>query len=617
MLAYLATKAQFLEDAHIIEDLVKDAVKEHLGIGVHPNEFAAWRNSLGNGMSHIIASPDIPDDAGVAIEYQINRLKNRIDFIVAGKNAAGSESIVIIELKQWTDIEYSELPEHVLTFVGQKKRDVVHPAYQARSYASLLEMYNEYVYETPVSVASCAYLHNCPDPSVVNDSRYEEALRNTPVFIKGQKKEILNLITTQISSGGGIELMRKIDSAPTRPSLQLAEAVGKMLQGKEAFVLIDDQKTVLETIVKASEDGLEGRKQVLIVKGGPGTGKSVVAINALSRLMGKRLIARYVTPNAAPRAVFEVNLKNSFKGGEIRELFSGSGSFTGLENNDFDVLIVDEAHRLKLRTQYSKGGDNQIREVIHAAKTTVFFIDEAQKVTWKDIGEVAEIEKFAKAMNAEVQHMELKSQFRCSGSDEYMSWLDQVLGIQEDDETYLMKSDYDFKVFSNPSELYDQIRVQNAKDGKSRMLAGYCWDWISKTDSKKFDIEFPEFNFKAKWNLTSRGSSWIIDPESIEDIGCIHTSQGLELSYAGVIIGSDFRIVDGKLVTNPEGRASTDVSLHGYKKELKENPESASQKADQIIRNTYRTLLTRGMKGCYIYCTDEEVGRYFQDRLKG
>lgn len=188
MLAYLATKAQFLEDAHLIEDLVREAVKDHLGIGVHPNEYAAWRNSLGNGMSHIIASPDIPDDVGVAIEYQINRLKNRIDFIVAGKDATGSGSIVIIELKQWTDIEYSELPEHVLTFVGQKKRDVVHPAYQARSYSSLLEMYNEYVYETPVKVASCAYLHNCPDPTVVNDSRYEEALRSTPVFIKGQKK---------------------------------------------------------------------------------------------------------------------------------------------------------------------------------------------------------------------------------------------------------------------------------------------------------------------------------------------------------------------------------------------------------------------------------------------
>lgn len=460
MLAYLANKAQFLSDAHIIEDLVRDSVKENLGIGVSQNEYASWRNSLGNGMSHIIASPEIPDDAGIAIEYQINKLKNRIDFIVSGKDAQGEESIVIVELKQWTDVDYSELPEHVNTFVGQKKRDVVHPSYQARSYASLLEMYNEYVYETPVRVQSCAYLHNCPELEVVNDSRYEEALRNTPVFIKGQKSEIVSLIASHIKTGDGVELLRKIDAAPTRPSLQLAEAVSRMLQGKEAFVLIDDQKTVLESIVKAANDGLDGKKQVLIVRGGPGTGKSVVAINALSRLMGQRLIARYITPNAAPRAVFEVNLKGAFKGGEIKELFSGSGSFTGIEESDFDILIVDEAHRLKLRTQYSKGGDNQIREVIHAAKTSVFFIDEAQKVTWKDIGEVSEIEKFAKSMKAEVQHLELKSQFRCNGSDGFIAWIDETLGVIEDEETTYPEASYDFKIFTDPSELYKEIRAK-------------------------------------------------------------------------------------------------------------------------------------------------------------
>jgi DUF2075 family protein len=615
MLAYLATKSKFLEDAHIIEDLVRDAVRENLGLGVGPNEYASWRNSLGNGMSHIIASPEIPDDAGIAIEYQINKLKNRIDFIVSGRQADGSESIVIIELKQWTDVDYSELPEHVNTFVGQKKRDVVHPSYQARSYASLLEMYNEYVYETPVRITSCAYLHNCPELAVVNDSRYEDALRNTPVFIKGQKKEIVSLISDRIKTGGGVELLKKVDASPTRPSLQLADAVTKMLQGKEAFVLIDDQKTVLETIVKAAENGISGSKQVVIVKGGPGTGKSVIAINALSRLMGQRLIARYVTPNAAPRAVFEIKLKSAFKGGEIKELFSGSGNFTGIEENDFDVLIVDEAHRLKLRTQYSKGGDNQIREVIHAAKTSVFFLDEAQKVTWKDIGEAFEIEKFAKSMGAEVHYLELKSQFRCNGSDGYLSWLDESLEILEDSGSPFTGVNYDFKLFDDPSSLYEEIRLKNKVGNKSRMLAGYCWDWISKGDSKLFDIVFPEFNFKAKWNLESRGSAWIIDPDSIEDIGCIHTSQGLELDYVGVIIGADFKVLDGKLVSDPAGRASTDVSLHGYKKEFKEDPEVATHKADQIIRNTYRTLMTRGMKGCYIYCTDPEVANYFRQRL--
>lgn len=616
MLAYLATKKQFLQEAHVIEDKVRDAVRENLHIGVSPNELNSWRNSLGNAMVHVMNSPRIPADVGVAIEYQINKHKNRVDFIVSGKNSQGGESIVIIELKQWTDIEFSYLPEHVKTFVGKKDREVLHPSYQARSYASLLEMYNQYVYETPVAISSCAYLHNALENQVINHSRYEEALRNTPVFIHGEKDRVVELIASNISEGDGLDLLRRVDASPTRPSLQLADAISKMLQGKEAFVLIDNQKTVLETIVYRAFKGLEDKKQVVIVNGGPGTGKSVVAINVLSRLMGQRMNARYVTPNAAPRAVFEVKLKDSFKGGQIKELFSGSGSYTGLESGEFDILIVDEAHRLKLRTQYSKGGDNQIREIIHAARTSVFFLDESQKVTWKDIGEVAEIEKFARSMDAEVTHLKLESQFRCNGSDGYIDWLDEALGIFSNATSYFPKKEYDFQIFDNPSEMYKTIRVKNVPENKSRMLAGYCWNWVSKSDPEKFDISFPEFDFEAKWNLETRGSAWIIDPESVEDVGCIHTSQGLELDYVGVIIGPDFEIRDGELVCNPEGRASTDVSLHGYKKESKDNPSVAKEKADRIIRNTYRTLMTRGMKGCYIYCTNKDVADYFQKKLE-
>jgi DUF2075 family protein len=219
-------------------------------------------------------------------------------------------------------------------------------------------------------------------------------------------------------------------------------------------------------------------------------------------------------------------------------------------------------------------------------------------------------------MDAEVTYLFLESQFRCNGSDGYIEWLDQTLGISSSDAFYFPKEEYDFRIFDNPSDMYKTIREKNIPANKSRMLAGYCWNWVSKNDPAKFDISFPEFDFKAKWNLEARGSAWIIDPDSIEDIGCIHTSQGLELDYVGVIIGPDFEIHDGELVCNPDGRAATDVSLHGYKKEAKENPLAAKEKADRIIRNTYRTLMTRGMKGCYIYCTDKDVAEYFQRKLE-
>lgn len=615
MLAYLATKEQFLLDAPFIEDLVKEQVKRKLGHNVGDSEYASWRNSLGNAMYHAMNTSEIPGNAGVAIEYRVNGRAFRIDFMLSGKNPAGVESLVIIELKQWTDIEFSDLTEHVRTFLGGGLRDTPHPSYQAWSYLSHLKMYNEYIYDSGVSVNACAYLHNCEDSTVINSSRYEEKLKEVPVFIKGERDQLRSVVTANISEGTGTDLLERIDAAVIRPSQQLADSVGSMLKGHEEFVLLDEQKTALEKIVKATNESLNGQKNVIIVKGGPGTGKSVVALNVLARLTGQRMNARYVTPNAAPRAVFEARLAGSLKGSQIRDLFSGSGKFTGLEVNEFDALIVDEAHRLKLRTQYSKGGDNQIREVIHASKTSIFFIDEAQKVTWKDIGEISEIEKFANNYDAKVIYLELNSQFRCSGSDDYMAWLDETLEVGAKSSHYFSPEKFDFQIFDNPLEMHNKIKEKNKVNNKSRVVAGYCWDWISQKRPDLKDITIDEFGYNATWNLTSDGSEWIISPKSVEEVGCIHTCQGLEVDYVGVIVGRDLVAIDGVLKTDPSARARSDASLKGYKKELKEDPIGAKLKADELIRNTYRTLMSRGMKGCYVYFVDEATSDYFKGKL--
>jgi DUF2075 family protein len=615
MLAYVATKQQFLSDAPIIEDKVEEAVRQKLGIRVSTAEKIAWRNSLGNAMSHFARNPRIPDDAGVAIEYRLNGRRFRIDFMLSGKDPEGRESLVVIELKQWTDIRESDLKDHVRTFVGGGIRDEHHPSYQAWSYSSHLRSYNEYIYSNGVQVNACAYLHNCDDPTIVKDDSYSEWLSESPVFIKGELDHLVEHVTTRVSSGDRTEILTRIDSSPIRPSKPLAEAVGNMLQGEAEFVLVDEQKTVLERIVAAATKARVETKQVLIVHGGPGTGKSVIAINALSRLTALRMNARYVTPNAAPRAVFEDKLQRILTRQMLAGLFSGSGSYTDSDTDAFDMLIIDEAHRLKARHQYSKGGVNQIREIIEAARASVFFIDEAQQVTWKDIGDVESIESFAKAVGADVHHLELHSQFRCGGSDDYLVWLDDTLGIRNDRASYFSPDRYDFQVFDDPAGLHEVIRQKNASTNKSRMVAGYCWDWVSKKDRQRPDLVFPTFRYQANWNLTEHGSKWIIEPDSVSEVGCIHTCQGLELDYVGVIIGPDLIFRDGSLRTDPSARAKTDKSLAGYKKALAIDPASASIRADAIIRNTYRTLMSRGMKGCYVYCTDSETAAYFKSQI--
>jgi len=616
MLAYLATKDQFLLDAPTIEDKVKNEVKRKLGHNVGDSEYASWRNSLGNAMYHAMNTADIPGDAGVAIEYRVNGRAFRIDFMLSGKNELGKESLVIIELKQWTDIGFSDLAEHVRTFIGGGLRDAPHPSYQAWSYLSHLKMYNEYIYDTGVSVNACAYLHNCEDSTVMNASRYEERLSEVPVFIKGQGPELRSMISANIKEGTGTSLLERIDAAVIRPSQQLADSVGSMLQGREEFVLLDEQKTVLEKIVKASNDSLTGQKRVLIINGGPGTGKSVISINALARLTGQRLNARYVTPNAAPRAVFEAKLKKIFAKADIRSLFSGSGSFTETSAESFDTLIVDEAHRLKMKSgMFRNLGENQVKEIINSAHTSVFFIDEAQKVTWADVGEISMIEEQAGLAGAMVERLELTSQFRCGGSDDYMAWLDETLGVHASTENYFSKDKFDFQIFDSPVELHNIIKEKNKFNNKSRVVAGYCWDWISKNNPNLSDITIDEFDYKATWNLTSDGSEWIISPKSVDEVGCIHTCQGLEVDYIGVIIGRDLIAVDGVLVTDPSARAKTDKSLAGYKKELREDPISSEIKADEIIRNTYRTLMSRGMKGCYVYFVDSKTAEHFKKLL--
>ncbi len=616
MLAYLAEKSQFLKDAPVIEDKVSESVAKKFNIKVGNSEYLSWRNSLGNAMSNVMRSDSIPDDAGIAIEYRLEGRKLRMDFVISGLNEQGEESVVIIELKQWTDIQFSDLDEHVKTILGGGLVSTPHPSYQAWSYQSHLEQYNQYVYETGVIVKACAYLHNCKDSSVISASRYENALNRAPVFLHGNHDELQQLIESTIKTGVGTEILERIDSSPMRPSKQLADAVGSMLNEVEEFVLLDEQKTVYETIIRQAMEVQISGKKVIIVKGGPGTGKSVIAINALAKLIASQLNVKYVTANAAPRDVFKAKLKKILKGYEIRDRFSGSGSFTENNPDSEDVLIVDEAHRLRMKSgMFKTMGESQTKEIIDSAKLSVFFIDEAQKVTWSDVGEISRIKMHAAELGAEVEIMELVSQFRCNGSDDYMAWLDRTLGVQENIDNYFTKQSFDFQIFDSPTALHDAIREKNKANNKSRVVAGYCWNWASKNDSNAFDIVFPESGYKAKWNLTEYGNEWIFNPKSVEEVGCIHTCQGLEVDYVGVIVGEDLIVVDGELVTDPSARAKSDKSLAGYIKERKVNPAEADLKADELIRNTYRTLMTRGMKGCYVYFTNPETRKYFEDRM--
>lgn len=619
MLVYNSTKERFLDDVltNDIENIILSFFEKKLNRTVSSSEIQSWKNSM-SYMDRVLSDDEIPKDSGVAIEFQIPQTSKRVDFILTGKDESNNDQVVIVELKQWSDVEITEKDGVVKTRFKSGLVETSHPSYQAWSYASLLHGFNETVYTDKINLVPCAYLHNYDDSkNIINNNFYSHYTEKAPAFFKSDALKLRSFIKKFVKHGDTSKIMYRIDSGRIRPSKSLADAMASMLKGNQEFIMIDDQKIVFETAVILAKKSSSNNKNVLIVDGGPGTGKSVVAVNLLVELTKMGLNSQYVTKNAAPRNVYESKLAGTLKKTEISNLFSGSGSFIGVEKGIFDAIIVDEAHRLNEKSgMFSNLGENQIKEIIESSKFSVFFIDEDQKVTWKDIGTKGEILKWSNKNSANITNLSLSSQFRCNGSDGYLAWLDNVLQIKETANVVFDSNDYDLKFFDSPNDLRNEIFEKNKINNKARLVAGYCWDWVSKKNKMLSDIIIPEYDFAMRWNLASDGNLWIISSESVNEVGCIHTCQGLELDYVGVIIGDDLIVRDGKIITNPDKRAKTDASLKGYKKLYKEDPEKAINKADLIIKNTYRTLMTRGMKGCYVYCTDKETQEYFLNLLK-
>lgn len=618
MIVYNATKTDFLNDVltNEIENIVLKNVKLKLNRGVGIAEIRSWASSL-SYMDRIMQDAMIPNDCGIAIEYQIPQTGKRIDFIISGQNEDSKDSVILIELKQWSEAKLTSKDSIVETFVGGRIGEHTHPSYQAWSYATLLQGFNEVVYKENIQLHPCAYLHNYAEDGVIRNEFYAEYINKAPVFLKRDAIKLREFIKKHVRYGDRSNILFRIENGKIKPSKMLADSITKMIKGNQEFVMIDDQKVVYENAIALAKHASEKNKQVLIVNGGPGTGKSVVAINLLVELTKLGLLTQYVSKNAAPRAVYEARLTGSIKATEIRNMFRGSGAFIGSPINEYDALIVDEAHRLnRFSGLYGNQGENQIKEIIHASKFSIFFLDEDQRVTLKDIGQKEEIIKWAHLSNASITELELNSQFRCNGSDGYLAWLDNTLQIRETVNQDLSGVDYDFRILDNPAELRKLIIEKNNINNRARIVAGYCWKWPSKKDFNAYDIEFPEYDFRMKWNLTEDGSTWIISPKSVNEVGCIHTCQGLEVDYIGVIIGDDLIVRNDVVITDASKRASSDNSVKGYKKMMKENPEEAKEQLDLIIKNTYRTLMTRGMKGCYVFCTDEETREYFKNGIK-
>jgi uncharacterized protein len=615
MIIYNETSSNFLN--HIYENKIGYVLKKNIltkmNKVVSGSELRSWENSLPQ-MAKVIRDADIKEDTHVLLEYKLPSSEKRIDFLVAGQDDQGKKNAVIIELKQWQKAKVSEGDGIVQTYLGGRERETVHPSYQASSYKRYLQNFNESLYSESSSIQlhSCAYLHNYIMASIgepLLDKRYKSYLHESPLYFQFGDRELAKNIKKLVSKGNGQEIAESIEKGKIRPSKKLVETVGSLLKGNEEFVLLDEQKVAYEKVISKYNKFVQqpDQKHVIIIKGGPGTGKSVIGLNVMSYMLNKKAYVEYITPNQAFREVLRKKLIGTSGHVEVRDLFKGSASYVHAPENHFDVLICDEAHRLKEHGHMKKKieGENQVTQIIRSSRISVFFVDDFQMISKKDIGSVKEIEKEATRFGADIHTIELESQYRCSGSGNYISWLENILSNGK--EPMKLEGDFDFKVMSSPHQLKEEIVDKRG----GRLLAGYAWDWNKTMVNGKLpdDVVIEEHGFALPWNDPNR-IDWAIHPECSNQIGCIHTVQGLEMDCVGVIIGND-------LGYNEESNQII-VRREAFKDKGAKPAKPKKGQADplvELVRNTYKTLMTRGMKGCYVYCCDRGLEKYFLNNM--
>ena len=652
---YQETQQQFIKDVErniVFQKMQYSA--EQCGIHSAENEIASWTNNAPHISTLLLAAG--VTDSYVTFEFLVPTSRQRIDCMIYGKGENGKENAIHIELKQWSNktVQVAESDGNFTTddvifnveaFTGRANRIVAHPSQQVKGYQGYLSNFIEVISKQEITLTGLAYCYNylkndSSKPTLLYADMYENLLNEFPTYSGDQKDELAEKLGKLLRKGEGLSVFNKMMSSPIRPSKKLLNEVSNMImQGDtSAFSLIEDQIVARNIILdkvrrlrKASKSNSKYDKNVIIVNGGPGTGKTVIALHILAEL------AKISNDDNGLNILYATKSKPLLEGvrsklrGNTKLLITNVTGFlpAAIPENTIDVLLVDEAHRIQksANNQYTKAHLRtdlpQIDTIIRASKTTIFFIDDRQAIRGIEIGSSNMIREAAERWNAHVEECTMTSQFRCNGSDNYLNWIEQVLYNKPIESTF-NESDFDLKIFDDPQEMYEQLVKQNDIPGQSaRLMAGFCWPWSQDVDENGELVKDVKIgDFAIPWETHDKivaarklpkgyvkWFEWAYKPDGIKQCGCIYTAQGFEFDYAGVIIGEDlkFDTQTNQIVTDKNN--SKDPVL-------RRNVSEANMTFDQYVRNIYRVLMSRGMKGCYVYICDINLRNYFKSLIK-
>ncbi len=621
---YEAPQERFFSDVRLnkLADTMRQNWENASGRRVGESEYNSWATT-GEKIKNLVESAEL-SDLHISFEYQVPYTQKRIDCLLFGKNIQGNGTVIHIEMKQWQKVEPLDTEGNfVETYTGGNTRRVAHPSQQVEGYHDYLIGFVEVFEEKDLSLMGCSY---CPNyrkdiGEGLFDPRYKPILEKYPIYTHDDVEVLSNKLKELLSKGEGFDIFNKFMQSPVKPSKKLLESVSKIVQDKSDFALLNDQifakNIILDKIRKAEK---EDEKSVIIVKGGPGTGKTVIALHLLAEMSAKKKSTFF---SSKSKPLIEA-IKHRVDSKDAKLLFASLNPFipSRVKEDQLDVLIVDEAHRIGKTSnhQFTKLMDRtdmpQIEQLIRCSKTAIFFIDDKQIIRSLEVGNTELIKEAAKKYGRTVKEVELVSQFRCNGSNNYLDWLESTLGHRDENRILTKADNFDFQIMNSPEELYKRIVEKDSEEGKTaRITAGFCWDWAKSLDENGDlvkDVKIGDFampwethgNIKppegyVKWY------EWAYKPEGVKQVGCIYTAQGFEFDYIGVIVGPDLRYdkENDCLVGNVEG--TKDPIL-----------KRGKDRFDEYVKNIYRVLMSRGMKGCFVYFVDKEVEEYFKKRIE-
>ncbi len=617
MTLYRTSVEGFSAIEHHLANMLSDQMSHRTGRRPSDSERRSWERSIPALRADLVAAG--LNDVEMLIEYQLPLTSKRADVVLVGQHpATGGPSYLVVELKQWSHAERFEDSDSLVHIEQYGNRPVTHPALQVRDYCDYMLGFTAVLAEAPETIAGVAYLHNATDAGVADLFRLPGNDLGR-VFTGQRRGEFREYLQSRFAPGKpGATYADQLEASRIAPSKQLLALAAEEVQRREMFVLLDEQRDAYNYVLHAVERARRSNtKTAVIVSGGPGSGKSVIALSLLGELSRQ---GRAVLHATGSRSFTQTLRKVAGKRApRVQKMFTYFNSFIAAEANDLDALILDEAHRIRETSvsRWTKAehrtGRPQIEELLDAARVPVFLLDEFQVVRPGEQGTVDDIANHATARGMHVEKIDLDAQFRCGGSEEYVRWVKRLLGLDPGGPLeWTGDPGFEVEVADSPYELEASLSTKLEGGYSARIAAGYCWPWSDPRDDGSLPADVNIGDWAKPWNLKGERSVggapaaalWATDPAGFGQVGCVYTAQGFEYDYSGVILGPDFVWRDDRWITLRDANKDPD---------FRNRSRVSDADFDRLVRNVYKVLLTRGMRGVTLYSTDLQTQRYLRE----